>query len=366
MDNNKHCAYLLKLLFSLINETEPPAPDDEIDFGCLYELAKLHDVLNMSYYAIEKLDITIDSALKKKWADKRSQCFHRNLIQTAEFHALCDAFEREGVEFMPLKGLYICELYPSPDYRYMSDLDLLVKDAAKAGEAAKGLGYTAERINFMYDDSYIKPPFMHLELHRDLFRIDSPFYDYYQDAFERAVNSGGSRYDMTPEDSYVYFITHLYKHYCESGTGIRSVMDIYLLDKKHLPKLDRADFDSKLDELGLKLFYEEFSALAEKWFGRGDFECFSDEELYILGSGTFGLTDNKILNRLNQLGEEHFYLKRIFPPPAYMKDIFYPVRKCPPLLPIFYLYRIIRLISPKYRKKVEYELKVLKDNQDKN
>ena len=359
MNENKHYAYLLSLLFSVISSTEPTAVPEWVDFNTLYELGKKHDVTNIAYYAIEKLNADIDPALKKKWEGDRNRNFHRNMIQTAEFSALCSAFEQEGVEYMPLKGLAVSELYPSPDCRFMSDLDILVKDARKAGEVAEKLGYTADRVDAFYDDSYRKPPFMHLELHRDLFSIDSSFHDYFQNFFDRAVNTRSSRWDMTPEDFYIYIIAHLYKHYCDSGTGIRSVSDIYLLNKNFLPKLDREKFYAELDVLGIRMFFDEFSAVADKWFGRGDFDEFSAEELYILGSGTYGRTENLVKNRYNQLGEKHYFIKRIFPPLSFMQDIFCPLRKYPVLLPFFYVYRIVRLVSPKYRKKIEYELKVI-------
>lgn len=356
----KNIRLALSLISSVINETNPKEPDFEPDWEFIYKFTKAHNVDNTIFYAVERLNNKPSTELYKKWMNNRNKCIHRTMIQQREFASICSAFEEQDIEYMPIKGFLVSGLYPKEDMRYMSDLDILIKDAQKAGSAVTELGYYAERVNFMYDDSYLKPPFMHLELHRELFRIHSEFYEYYKNAFEKAQKSG-LRYDMTLEDSYVYITAHLYKHYCESGTGIRSIADIFLLNQKLLPKLNNDYFFEELKKLGIKEFYDEISALADKWFKSEDYREFKDEELYILGSGTYGKTNNKILNRHKELGEKHFYLKRIFPPLSYMKDIFYPVRKCPVLLPFFYLYRIIRLISPKYRKKVQYELKVLND-----
>ncbi len=361
-NNLNDIRFTLSLVSAVINEKKPEEPDFEPDWGFIFQFTKSHHIDNTVFYAIERLKNKPDTQIYKSWMEARNKCVHRTIVQHQEFSLICSAFDKNGIEYMPVKGFAVSEMYPADDVRFMSDLDIMVKDAAKAGTVVTELGYAADRINYMYDDSYIKRPFMHLELHRELFRIYSSFYNYYRDVFERAEKHG-TRYNMTREDSYIYVLAHLYKHYHESGTGIRSVCDVYLLNKKLMPELNREYFYGELKKLGIDIFYDEFSVLADKWFKNEDFEDFDDAEEYILDSGTYGKTKNKIVNRQNDLGKKYFYLKRIFPPLSYMKDIFYPVRKCPVLLPIFYIYRIIRLISPKYRKKVEYELKVINNKE---
>jgi len=60
--------------------------------------------------------------------------------------------------YIPLKGCLVKEMYPKPEYREMSDLDILVKrgDAAKLKPVMESLGYQCERFGFEKDDSYTK------------------------------------------------------------------------------------------------------------------------------------------------------------------------------------------------------------------
>lgn len=343
---------------------ESPKPDtDGVDFEEVYKLAKTHDVLNTSYYAIEKMNITLPPELRKKWEYKRNQCFHRTMIQRSEYAAICSAFEKNGVVYVPIKGFIVSDLYPQPDYRFMSDLDFLVKDSKKAGEAVKAIGYSEQRVNFMYTDEYIKPPFMHIELHRELFRLDSPFYDYFHKTFSRGRVGKTSRLELSNEDSLIYIIAHMHKHYYESGTGIRSVMDIYLINHKLIGILDMNYVTAELEKLGLTEIYRKISDIAEKWFTKGDFEKLSEDELYILTSGTFGTKEHRVINTRSSMKSGEFFFRRIFPSPALIKELFYPAKKHPALLPVFYVYRLIRLIfSPKRRKRIQTELEILKKN----
>ena len=125
--NNENSVYLLKLTASVINGTVPPEPYNSIDLSEVYKLAKSHNILNLTYYAVEQLQNKPDADILKKWEFKRNQCIHRNMIQTQEFNIISDSFEENKIEFMPVKGFFLSNLYPKPDYRFMSDLDFLVK-----------------------------------------------------------------------------------------------------------------------------------------------------------------------------------------------------------------------------------------------
>ena len=357
---DKNAAYLLELTAAAINGTQPPEPDDEVDFQAVYSLAKAHDILNLTCYAIDRLEHKPEPELLKKWQFNRNQCVHRSMIQTAEFEAICRAFEKKHIEYLPVKGLFISNLYPKTDYRFMSDLDILVrKEQLKAADGIMlSLGYEADTLGYMYDDSFNKKPFMHVELHHELFPLNSPFHEYFDDVLDRCGGKYGKK--MSDEDAYIYIMAHMCKHYRESGTGIRSVADTYLLNRRYMPTMDREYLDAELIRLEIKEFVGVISEIADKWFSDKSFDSFSREERYILNSGIYGTIEQKVLNRRSELGEKHFFLRRIFPPLNLMKDIFRPVRKFPFLVPVFYVYRIVRLILPSRRKKIKEELRIVR------
>lgn len=362
--NNENSVYLLKLTASVINGTVPPEPYNSIDLSEVYKLAKSHNILNLTYYAVEQLQNKPDADILKKWEFKRNQCIHRNMIQTQEFNIISDSFEEYKIEFMPVKGFFLSNLYPKPDYRFMSDLDFLVKkdNLKQADSVLVSMGYTATKKGVMYDDEFEKPPFMYIEVHHELFPLHSPFNPYYKDIFERSKKETEYRYKMTDEDAYIYIMLHLYKHYSEAGTGIRSIVDTYLLNKKVLPEMDKSYLNDQFNKLGISEFVETLSNIAEKWFGLNTDYKFLKDELFILYSGTYGNYETRILNKYSNLGSKHYYLKRIFPPLIVMKDLFHPLRKYPFLLPFFYIVRIFSLILPSQRKKIKQEIKVLNES----
>lgn len=362
--NNENSVYLLKLTASVINGTVPPEPYNSIDLSEVYKLAKSHNILNLTYYAVEQLQNKPDADILKKWEFKRNQCIHRNMIQTQEFNIISDSFEENKIEFMPVKGFFLSNLYPKPDYRFMSDLDFLVKkdNLKQADSVLVSMGYTATKKGVMYDDEFEKPPFMYIEVHHELFPLHSPFNPYYKDIFERSEKETEYRYKMTDEDAYIYIMLHLYKHYSEAGTGIRSIVDTYLLNKKVLPEMDKSYLNDQFNKLGISEFVETLSNIAEKWFGLNTDYKFLEDELFILYSGTYGNYETRILNKYSNLGSKHYYLKRIFPPLIVMKDLFHPLRKYPFLLPFFYIVRIFSLILPSQRKKIKQEIKVLNES----
>jgi hypothetical protein len=61
-----------------------------------------------------------------------------------EFAALRAVFTERGLPFLPRKGIYLAwHVYPDPSWRYMSDIDLIVRraDSGRLKEAMKELGY---------------------------------------------------------------------------------------------------------------------------------------------------------------------------------------------------------------------------------
>ncbi len=361
MNTENNFAYLLALISAAINETQPPEPDGEIDFSFICKAAQLHGMANTAFYAVEKLRTKPDAQLMKNWRDERNKLVHRNMIQRLEMDAVTDAFDREGIEYMPFKGFEICSLYPQSDYRYMSDLDILIKgDLKRAGDIVLRSGYTVKRSGTNHDDCYVKPPFMMLELHSALVGLGSPYRAYYDDIFDRTKKVGTLR-QMSGEDIYIYMIAHMEKHYASDGTGIRSVADVYLFNKKRISRLDRAYIDDELKKLGLTDFHREIKGIAYKWFEREDYDSFSDKEMYILKSGIFGTEKQKMLNRRGNDSSVRFLKRRLLPPSGLMKEWFPVLRRAPFLLPIFYIYRILRGIFKK-RDKIKEEIEIINAN----
>lgn len=354
--------YLIRLITAAVDETQPPEPTEKVDFKYLYRVCKAHDIANTVYYAIEKLNNKPEENLLKIWRDERNKGVHRNMIQSMEADALKDTFNENEIDFMPVKGFPICELYPKPDYRYMGDLDYLIRfeDLKKAGALIKNLGYMPDHIGQFHHDEYIKPPLMVLELHHSMVKASSQFSDYYKDFLYKGENVDAHEYRMSDEDLYIFQIVHLYKHYEESGTGIRSFLDMYLANKKMLPNLNHEYIDAELEKLGLTEFCEFVYRISAKWFADGDVDNFSEEEIYILTSGVYGSERHKYQNRIKGKKKSKVILERIFPPVSWMKDTYPILKKSMLFLPFTYVHRMI-FKSVRNRKRIKDELQTFKE-----
>lgn len=359
-ENLKNIEFALSLISSVINESSPKEPDFEPDWEFIFRFTKSHNVDNTIFYAIEQLNNKPEPALLKKWMDIRNKCIHRNMIQREEFEAICSAFEENKIEYMPVKGFDVSRLYPSEDIRYMSDLDILIKDNRdKATEILLEKGYTLKKDGVDYDQPLTKMPFMVVELHNRLFPLHSPYHTFFEDVFSKSKKNNYC-YKMDAEDFYIYETVHLYKHYSGGGTGIRSIMDFYLLNKKLLSIINTKKVFSILKELQLDEFIASITEISAKWFEKEEYTEFSDKELYILSSGTYGTEKNSIKNKIKNQSKAKYLLSRMFPPKGLMLEVYPTLHKHPYALPFFYIYKLFRGMYKK-RKMIKKELSILNE-----
>ena len=61
-------------------------------------------------------------------------------------------------------------------------------------------------------------------------------------------------YHFTPEDFYVYLVAHEYKHYVRGGTGLRSLLDVYVFLRRMGDSLDRDYIRRETDKLNITEF----------------------------------------------------------------------------------------------------------------
>ena len=76
-----------------------------------------------------------------------------------------------------------------------------------------------------------KEPIYNFELHTSLYGSNHrKAYAYYQNVKERLIPdaAGSYGYHFTDEDLYIYILSHAYKHYMGTGTGLRSLLDCYV------------------------------------------------------------------------------------------------------------------------------------------
>ncbi|MBE6976544.1 MAG: hypothetical protein E7439_05035 [Ruminococcaceae bacterium] len=269
--------------------------------------------------------------------------------QMAELARLFEAFEAEGIEYMPLKGSRIKYLYPKPELRMMGDADVLIRleQYGKIIGIMRALGYADKGES---DHELIwQNPGLYLELHKRVIpSYNEDYHAYFGDGWQLAKVKDGCRWSMTPEDEMVYLFTHFAKHYRDGGIGCRHILDLWVYLRAN-PKLDHSYVMAELEKLQIATFYQYIRELIAYWFedGQGDerLEFMSD---YVFASGSWGKMEDRIRSitlreekrsALGLKGKFAYGWKLMFPSAKVLERKYTILQKAPWTLPAVWLVR---------------------------
>lgn len=256
---------------------------------------------------------------------------------------------------MPVKGIELKAIYPYPEMRAMSDIDILIKNEEYENirSVLKSAGYE-EGIESNHELHWSKDG-VYVELHKRLIpSYNEDYYEYYGDGWGKAKPAGGSEYKMSDEDLFLYIFTHFAKHYRDSGAGIKFVIDFYLYLKKY-PNLDFEYIYGELESLNLREFYDNVMRLLRVWFeGEKEDEVTAMLNEKIFASGVYGNFEKAPYAEGLKISKKHKNVKArkfftmIFPSFSDMKMIYPVLKKAAVLLPIMYVARwLTAIFNPK-------------------
>lgn len=306
----------------------------DIDPEEVFKFANKHRISCCVAMALESAGIKT-----KETAKAIAHAMRRNAIFEKSLEEVTARLDEAGIWYVPLKGIVLKKYYPNPFMREMVDHDILI-DPSRAEDVKKimeDLGFTTILFNKRYHDKYHKEPVLSYEMHTTLFaqQPGSKIYEYYR-----------SRRDFSRlEDVYLYLVAHEYKHYSQRGTGLRSLLDIFLYLKKEV--LDWNYVEKEAAKLGIGEFEQNNRQLAASLFGG---KRVTDEQMlsYILSSGAGGTLTNLVANRMDKYGDSRIiYILKRFKVPVRTSDPNYQVFAS--LYPEFYTNKMILPLLPFYR-----------------
>ena len=345
--------YVVELLRAVLEERKPKEKPDMLSMENIYRMAKKHSVECMAYDGAVQIAEPGDEAVMQKWKERSRLCGIQGMVQKAESEKLFKELPAHGIRILPLKGCIMKKLYPKEPYRQMADLDILIdeENAGKAREVMEGLGYEGKS-EWGGVDIYEKKPWMCIELHRFMLPTEFQNWKKYLNIWDRATGKDGV-YRMTWDDYYVYMIEHFAKHYYVSGSGIRSVLDIYIFLTKMKTELHLDYLETEFRERKLQEFRINMEELAQKWFSKDAAEEMQESGRRVITSGTYGTEKGYFQNVEEELKRKYraswlvkliYMFKRIFPGYRVMYDNYPVVKKVPLLLPVMWIYRIITAV----------------------
>jgi hypothetical protein len=204
----------------------------------------------------------------------------------------------------------------------------------------EGRGYRCGDRHY-HDVSLYSPNGTHLELHFNIQENMDSLDAVLKDAWKHATPMGGSRYAFGDDFFVFHMYAHMAYHFLSGGCGIRSLMDIWVME--HHMHVDYRCAQAHLKKAGIYKFAREMSRIAGRCFADRDF---SDPILsYIWHGGIYGSRRNRLtVERKKRGGGVLYIFKKIFLPYRTMSMSYPILRKLPFLLPFLWIYRCVRAI----------------------
>lgn len=331
----------------------------------LYLFSRFHSLAALTYTAVASAwaENPPTGLLPAGWKEARDTAMRNSLLFTAERKALEAFCEEKGIWYLPLKGILLQDLYPGLGLREMADHDILF-DAAFQQEIHDWFvrrGYAVKEYKQGVHDTYHRAPVLNFEMHTALFEPSAypEWAAWFAGALSRLRTEEGTHWGrrFAAEDFYLYLLAHMYKHFEMCGTGLRSLLDLFLFRRTYGKQLNQDILQRGLEELGLLAFDQQACTLADRIFGSEETLRPKQAEALAcyLVSGTHGTVRNKVSKQLQELAgsgktitgrvKVRYNLRRLFPDRAFM------VRWCqhdapffsrhPRWMPLAYGYRVL-------------------------
>ena len=371
MEQEQFSKYLHEYLhlFSLyLNDKEESSFNvDQERIAFFYKLSSYHSLKAFLFQTLKTTKVEI----KKEHLDRVEKDYLFNVRKCLAFEeerkALYQYLNAQGIAYLPLKGIIIKGYYPNEYAREFADNDILFAsgDDKKIREFFIKRGYASEFFRKSNHDVYLKKPFFNFEMHRALFGEtgdNQKFIKYFDHYLDKTHLKEGEEHYLSKEDFYIYFTAHSYKHFHNSGCGIRTLIDYYLYLKKEqldfvyineeLAKLDLVDFSNQISSLSLKVFDEQPLNKAEE-----------EMLLFIASSGTYGTLENSVDKGVKEKGKFKYFMYRVFPPYRLYKTMYPWAYKCPILIPLAWIMRSFRVLI-RNPKKAASEIKLISQHKD--
>lgn len=278
-----------------------------------------------------------------------------------------DLFNQNGIKHIFLKGSSIQFLYPDRNIRMLGDIDVLIenKNLKKAIKVLKQNNFiyqerASHHIGFQYNN-------IEVELHFKIIEYRIKLAKYLTNPFNNAYQIDQYNYELNPEYNLIFIIAHYMKH-LKGGSGLRSIIDIYLLINKN--NIDLNKVRTIFKQYKCEQFFDCILSMLDIIFDYNNYPYNKNENAdelitYSLNSGIhgFGKNNNYMLNKENASSNNKFIflLKQWFIPIKQLFD-FYPWTKTIILIPLGYIVRLFHLF---FKRQKELKL-VLKNKKNDN
>lgn len=321
------------------------------NFGELFHIAKDHSMSNMLYYALRH-NKNVPKKIAEELSELHNLIVYKSANQRVAERELRKLMSESGIRHIFLKGFTVNGLYPSGDMREMSDIDILVDayDLERVNRLLTSNGYKFDG-HKGHHDVYSKEPLVSVEIHETALDHNrkTGLDEYFSDAWSIA-ESDGAEYKFNVIDNYIFLMGHLFGHFKEGGTGVRTVTDIGLYLKEYKDVMDWTYINEVFKKYDVLEAMNNIADLASAWFGDGEkTELLDEMGEYVFGSGSYGKASNMMMSIADENGGKAGSIiksvkRKLFIPAAEMRRRSKIIDKCPILLPFAYVCRVFKIL----------------------
>lgn len=282
--NHTESALLQYLMYSLHPSGGFPPALSVKEWERMLALADRHEVLPLLANVLDADGMPTDQWLAVQ--EKTARTVHKGISLQVLNASLTTLLEKEGILAVTMKGCAVSRLYPVPEYRKTSDIDLFVADEKDARRAVRILCKNGFSIS---EENHVRHHIVLISNKKEVVELHTawtePFRDkrlnQYLKTVQREsgrhchlVNCQGLRvyaYDTTWQG--YYLLLHMLQHFMGSGFGLRNLCDWVVMWEQCDDEKARNDFWKMVCESGTGAFAEAVTVLCTKYLGLTPEKC---------------------------------------------------------------------------------------------
>lgn len=349
----------------------------ETDWDALYAKIRRSKLLPITYKVVSKhaTEWAVPAVLLDKWKRESSSKTINQMYKFSEIKKIIVEGDKRNLKLIMFKGIGVAQLYPDPNQRFSSDSDILVykKEQQQAVDLLLDLGYISteegskEHVPVFEKNGGVM--YSKIELHDCLWEdyegkqaeiLESLKLDA-EETLIREKFMGTEYYSLGITEHFIYQIFHIVKHLFFEGISLRYFTDISLFANKYKDEIDWHRVVASMKQLHYERFLDCIVAICKEHLNMSaDIPVTGtvSEEMKVhliedvLGDRDVGVNvDNyETINfletyfmRASSVKESKFQQRRkqILPLPSELHDRYSYAKKCPVLLPIAWVHRVI-------------------------
>ncbi|MDQ0198763.1 nucleotidyltransferase family protein [Neobacillus ginsengisoli] len=237
----------MELVKAIYNQQSPMLYDENFYHKALQDIE--NDGISSQIYFLLKMLGRIEQTpvfFQKRLKDTYDQGLYQNLFIKNQLELILRRFEDQGIDVIPIKGVYFAEKYFGHiGARATSDIDLLIRqhDLSKAIDTVKLLGFTVdgEEIPGHFHSSFCKEiphssiPLV-VEIHWNLVKENTANFQI-DDLWNESISIGSSTHikELSPNHTFYMICLHGWRHNLDS---LKYFLDIIQVIYKHRDELD--------------------------------------------------------------------------------------------------------------------------------